>query len=457
MPSVSNLLISLSYAILSVAVALGLRHFADLGLHMTMIAGVCTFLLGAQVQAAVGRTQDRKLLEDEIIGLQRGNLILGQEIELVRQQAEQKDTEIENSIAERSQKIIAEVRVLESLMRQLTEGLERKARSTALAAVEEAERAKATGDADAVAKLISSLENSLSEAETQEGGLRDSVLDSMSEEELLEVIRLSLNDNLVDLYLQPIVSIPGQEVTFYEALTRLRSHSGEMILPAQYLAIAEPAGLMSVIDNLLLFRCVQMVRRIAEQRASISIVCNISLSSIQDREFFPHFLEFMEINEDLSANLVFEFTQKSFEAFGDYEREKIDRLSELGFRMSLDGVTNLELDLPDLRGRNFRFIKVNSTLLINTLNTSDGEAQLQDFQELLGQFAIELILERIEEQALLDKAISINIGFGQGFLFGEPRPLEEVEARIQAGNKPSTLFDNAVADPDTPQLAYHRH
>ncbi|TNE37389.1 MAG: EAL domain-containing protein, partial [Alphaproteobacteria bacterium] len=78
-------------------------------------------------------------------------------------------------------------------------------------------------------------------------------------------------------------------------------------------------------------------------------------------------------------------------------------------------------------------------------------------QALTGQFAIELVIERIEEQRVLDRVEALGIGFGQGFMFGEPRPMEEVEARIQSENAPATLFaGNVGVDPDQPKLSYHR-
>ena len=69
-----------------------------------------------------------------------------------------------------------------------------------------------------------------------------------------DTIRASLEENRVDLYLQPIVSLPQRKLRYYEALSRLRAEDGSVIMPAQYIKVAAPAGLMSVVDNLLLFR-----------------------------------------------------------------------------------------------------------------------------------------------------------------------------------------------------------
>jgi len=61
-------------------------------------------------------------------------------------------------------------------------------------------------------------------------------------------------------------------------------------MPAQYIRIAAPAGLMSVVDNLLLFRCVQIVRRLTQRHRDVGVFCNNFRSHAPDSEFFPQFL-----------------------------------------------------------------------------------------------------------------------------------------------------------------------
>ncbi|MBP7649897.1 MAG: EAL domain-containing protein, partial [Phenylobacterium sp.] len=106
---------------------------------------------------------------------------------------------------------------------------------------------------------------------------------------LLETIREALAENRVDLYLQPVVGLPQRRTVFYESFSRLRDETGRVMMPAEYLAVAEPEGLVTSIDNLLLFRCVQIVRRLAKTDKKIGIFCNISTSSQADESFFPQF------------------------------------------------------------------------------------------------------------------------------------------------------------------------
>src|SRR5450432_1978126 len=133
---------------------------------------------------------------------------------------------------------------------------------------------------------------------------------------LLEVVREALTENRVDLYLQPIVGLPQRRTQFYESFSRLRDETGRVMMPAEYLSVAEPGGLVTAIDNLLLFRCVQIVRRLAKQDRKIGIFCNVALASLGDESFFPQFLDLLTANRDLSGALIFEIGQQAFDARG---------------------------------------------------------------------------------------------------------------------------------------------
>lgn len=437
MPSLANWLISLSYAVLTAAIGVicfRVFGFEPLGATGT---GVLSFLLAAQLHQTFNRAQERKTFENELTFLQNGKLALSEEIELLRGQTDEVAEAFEEKVHQRNHQVISEVRLLETLIRQMASELEKKARKAAVEVVEQAQLGVLSGnDPQAVKRLITSIEQALKEAEENGDmtpGDKAALFDSMSEQELLRIIRSSLEENRVDLYLQPIVTLPQRQVCFYEALSRLRSENGDLILPAQYLRVAEPAGLMSIIDNLLLFRCIQVVRRLAEHNTDIAIMCNISMNSLQDKNFFPYFLDFMSHNSDLADTLVFEFAKETIEKCGPDESRNLSRLAELGFKFSLDRIGDLDLDLPDLRQRNFRYIKVAGSLFLHgNSKPGDGFVHPSDLRELLGRFGIDLIIERIEHESQVVEVLEYEVQYGQGYLFGEPRPLEEVEAAIGA-------------------------
>jgi len=249
----------------------------------------------------------------------------------------------------------------------------------------------------------------------------------------VQTVRSALEDNRIDIHLQPIVSLPQRKLRFYEALTRLRDSQGEIIMPKEYLHVAEPAGLMTVIDNLLLFRCVQVVRQLTKRNPGIAIFCNISGYSLRDRAFFPQFIEYMEANADLAPQLVFEFAQAELQTCSAQEELSLERLAALGFGFSMDQVTSLDVDFHALARFNFRFVKIAANLLLKGVNAAGAPVVASDLKAFARRQGIDLIAEKIEEEKTVIDVLEFDVDFGQGYLFGEPQPMEDVLR--QAGAK----------------------
>jgi cyclic-di-GMP phosphodiesterase TipF (flagellum assembly factor) len=250
---------------------------------------------------------------------------------------------------------------------------------------------------------------------------------------LLETVRAALAENRVDLYLQPVLALPQRKTVFYESYSRLRDTTGRVMMPAEYLAVAEPGGLITALDNLLLFRCVQIVRRLAKQDRRIGIFCNISMASLADDVFFPQFLDLLTANRDLAGALIFEIGQQAFDSRGSVEARNMGKLAELGFRFSLDKITDLDLDLQDLARADVKFLKIGAQFLLDELVEVDGllvlkslpDLAAEDFAALTRRYGVEVVIEKVETERQVAEILDLNVGFGQGHLFGEPRAIKD--------------------------------
>ncbi|MEW5684516.1 MAG: EAL domain-containing protein [Pseudomonadota bacterium] len=263
---------------------------------------------------------------------------------------------------------------------------------------------------------------------------------------LLEIVREALTQNRVDLYLQPVMALPQRKTVFYESYSRLRDATGQVIMPAEYLSVVEPNGLVTAIDNLLLFRCVQIVRRLARQDRRVGIFCNISMASLSDEDFFPQFLDLLKANRDLAPALIFEVGQAAFENRNGVAARNMARLADLGFRFSLDKVTNLDLDLQDLSRSDVKFVKVGAQTLLDELTDVEGRLVLrslpdlaaEDFAMLLRRYGVDLIAEKVENERQVVDILDLDVQLGQGHLFGEPRAIKEA-VLAEGGAAPSTV------------------
>ncbi len=246
------------------------------------------------------------------------------------------------------------------------------------------------------------------------------VLVGLDEDDVLEVVRAGLREDRIDLFLQPVVSLPQRRHRYYECFSRIRDDNGAMVLPEQYIAVAEREGLIGAIDNMLLFRCVQLVRKAQRNKRNVGFFCNISAQTLADTTFFGEFISFLAENPDLAPNLHFEFAQADIASLTRQMADHLRQLGELGYRFSLDQVRRLDLNFDAVSGRFFRFIKVDEATLKSYIDER-GAGAFDKLKDTLNRNAIDLIVEKVEDEASLVELLDYDIDFAQGFLFGAPR------------------------------------
>jgi cyclic-di-GMP phosphodiesterase TipF (flagellum assembly factor) len=360
-----------------------------------LAALVGTLGLCFAVQGVVARMGQQGELAGEIEAVREAHLILAGEIDKLQSRLTDVVETIAEDAARRSDEIYSEVQLLEDVVQQIGERIE--------------------------AQLSLQVEHAAAESVSPQAAA------------LLHTVRAALDAGRVDLYLQAVVSLPQRRTQYYESFSRLRDETGRVLMPAEFLSVAEPGGLVAAIDNLLLFRCVQIVRRLAGQDRKVGIFCNISLASLGDEDFFPPFMEFLAANRDLSGSLIFELGQNAFKARGGAEARNMARLADLGFRFSIDKVSDLDLDFQDLARADVAFVKIAAPLLIEQLQDDNGRLTLKsmpdleaaDLAALALRHGVELVAEKVESERQVVDILDLEIGLGQGHLFGEPRPIRD--------------------------------
>lgn len=240
----------------------------------------------------------------------------------------------------------------------------------------------------------------------------------LSDEQIYEAIYSAFKENRIDLYLQPVVALPSRRPVHYECFSRVRDVQGDMIFAKDYMHIAQKSGLSGTLDNLVLFRAMQVIRRLGPRRPEVRFFCNISTASLNDKEFFPQFIDFMLSNTDLSNRLIFEFSQQDVDNMNDNVEQSLMALGQRGFRFSMDQTTDLNFDIEGLAERYFTFVKIDTSELLK----GEGPTNPENIKDKLAQYKMELIAAKIETEKAVLKVLDHDLDYGQGFLFGEPRP-----------------------------------
>jgi cyclic-di-GMP phosphodiesterase TipF (flagellum assembly factor) len=398
MARITHIFIAVSYCAAALLVSALLVNFELADVTQAWTLGVVLALTAGHIHVIASRDGAQSGVVGEIRKLADSKRDLADEIAALRNRIDRLESGVMEEGEERHAAIVGEMRTLERLVQTMARRMDDRIGSMR----------RAGGDSGRSAAGAS------------------------SEAILIASVRDALTAGRVDLHLQPIVSLPQRKTYYYEGFSRLRDADGGVIMPAEWLRIAEHSGLVAEIDNLLLFRCVQIVRRLAQKERKIGVFCNISAASLADDEFFPQFLDFVRQHSDLSGSLIFEIGQQSFRDRGLGAARNMARLADFGFRFSIDKVTDIDLDLADLRRAGVKFVKAPGDLLISTLKAGEPlglsaapEIRAEDFPSLLAKYGVELIAEKIEDEATVVEVLELDVGLAQGHLFGAPKPLKD--------------------------------
>jgi cyclic-di-GMP phosphodiesterase TipF (flagellum assembly factor) len=283
--------IFVAICIVLVAASLGLILYEVAGVSGTQSAiAALTALTSLTLCNVVStRLRDRSDVGSQIADLSRGMA------DLARQMAEfgcrpdameGRAVSTNSTTAQRIQSVVAEINELSSLVKQL------------------AAKVSAHGD------LPAAVATSPTPAPIKESAAPD------KSPPVLAMLKSTIEENRIDIFLQPIVTLPQRKVRFYEAVPRLRDERDQILSADVFIGAAESSSLIGRIDHIVMLRCVQVLRRLKVRNKDISVFCNIAASTLANEARFSQCLDFLEANRALASSLVLEFKQATFRYLG---------------------------------------------------------------------------------------------------------------------------------------------
>jgi cyclic-di-GMP phosphodiesterase TipF (flagellum assembly factor) len=279
----------------------------------------------------------------------------------------------------------------------------------------------------------------------------------MSRPAVIRLVGDAVGENRIELFLQPIVTLPQRRVRYYEALVRLRMPDDRIVTATDFLPFAQAGGLLPEIDNLILTRCVRVVRRLQAKNRDVGVFFNLSGATLSNADMFARILDIAEANRALAPALMFELPYPLLRAMGARENENVSALTDLGYRLSVDHVNDLRFDAADLAARKCGFVKISAGVLLDRGNQATAKIHLADLSGLLTRFGIDLIAEKIESESTVVDLFDFDVKYGQGNLFSPPRPIrpESMTAAedTESGTEQMLESGAAPAAPSRPAAA----
>lgn len=242
----------------------------------------------------------------------------------------------------------------------------------------------------------------------------------MPDTEVLNYVRYALRNKKVDVFVQPIVSLPQRKISMYEVFARIVTQPGHYIPAARYLPLAEKENITREIDNLLLMQCLEMLRDRRALGPKLPYVLNVSAETLRDKAFMGNLLSFLSEERKMAQRLIFELPQEELENMSGKMIVLLEGLSQIGCRFSMDRVTSGRISIDLLKKLHISFLKLDSSWLIRESRTAKGFDYINRMKKALDEAGINMIVERVETESGVRELLDFSVDYGQGYLFGKP-------------------------------------
>ena len=238
-------------------------------------------------------------------------------------------------------------------------------------------------------------------------------------------LSIALQSNQLRLFYQPIVDLE-RKVLGFEALIRWQHPEHGLVLPAQFVQIAERCGLIVPVGEWVLHAACQQLARFAA-RADLddkSIAVNLSARQLAHPDFVGNVRDILQRTGAPAERLKLEITESMLLSDIDKTIEKLHELSNLGIHLSLDDFGTGYSSLSYLKKLPLSQLKIDQSFIRELLTDPVDAAIVRTILQLAKSLGMTVIAEGVEIEGQQKVLATMGCKLFQGYLFGKPAPLE---------------------------------
>jgi diguanylate cyclase (GGDEF)-like protein len=232
------------------------------------------------------------------------------------------------------------------------------------------------------------------------------------------------------LYYQPIISLPTRKVAGLEALIRWQHPSRGLLLPGEFLPIAQDSDLMSHIDTWVLREACSQLREWQENAAipdSIFMSTNLSVHNFLRDDITETIFDIL-LETGVSGHcLELEITEESIVSNPQRVNHILKELKHRNIKFSIDDFGTGYSSLSYLHQFSVDSLKIDRSFIerISSRGALPGNIEIaQTIIQLAESLKLSVIAEGIETIDQLTVLENLNCNYGQGFYFSRPLPAE---------------------------------
>jgi diguanylate cyclase (GGDEF)-like protein len=245
-------------------------------------------------------------------------------------------------------------------------------------------------------------------------------------------LKRAVNRDQFVLHFQPIVDLDDAEIVGVEALIRWKHPEQGLILPDQFIPIAEESGQIHALGRWALWQACERVVEWEGQHGRLGLNVNISGAQLRQASLVREVAEILEATGLEPDRLTLEVTESVLMEVSSSNTERLDALKRVGVQLAVDDFGTGYSSLQYLKRFPFDWLKI-AKPFVDGVEDSDSQARIaRAVVDLAHSLEIDVIAEGIEARRQVTVLGDLGCPYGQGFHYSPPLPAEEITEYLAA-------------------------
>ncbi|MGI8650828.1 MAG: putative bifunctional diguanylate cyclase/phosphodiesterase [Rubrobacter sp.] len=224
------------------------------------------------------------------------------------------------------------------------------------------------------------------------------------------------------VHYQPIVSLKTGRTVGFEALVRWQHPERGLLMPAEFVRLAEDSGLILAIELFVLREACHQVslwQRQFPDHQPLNISVNLSRNQLARPDLIDETGKILEESNLNARSLRLEITESVLMQNPDRATTTLNRLREMNIQVHIDDFGTGYSSLSSLHSFPIDSLKVDRSF-ISRLAPGDESEIVQTIVTLAHNLGLDVVAEGIETEQQLARLRDMGCDFGQGYLFARP-------------------------------------
>ncbi len=236
----------------------------------------------------------------------------------------------------------------------------------------------------------------------------------------------ALNNDRLEVYYQPIYSFEKETFVSAEALARIVSMEGKIIMPGRFIPVAEEYGLISMIGERVFEQTCRLLHEERMMEKGIEYFeVNLSVAQCENARLHEIYQRIM-LKEGINPNSInLEITESSALRNRNILLDNMDALGKLGCSFALDDFGTGESNLNYIMDMPVQLIKFDRTMVQDYFTNDRAKVVMRSTVAMIKEIGLKIVAEGVETEDQLRAMKELGVDFIQGYYFSKPLPKTE--------------------------------